>query len=151
MRPSPLLLFLLLLFLSCQPDNNGPVPTDDTYIYSGTFRAIQEPFIQVGDKKYDNDLSNSPLQIVAEVNADNLIFTIYGKSYGIYEVNFFVNHADCFELNGSELVDYEKDEFGNDEIRVIFPEDFWKRCYMDDDIEKEVSFILKSEKWIFNS
>jgi len=102
-------------------------------------------------------------------------------------VNFFVNHADCFEYNGSELLDERPifaaskinswglfkgenceadgrrvDDFGNEEIRVLFNEDFWRSersrrvnvlwtfkrvnrtadgmAYMDDDLEKEVGF-----------
>ena len=144
-----LLLFFFLFFISCQPAPNGPVPADETYIYSGSFRAIQEPFISVDGTEYPNLLGESPIQITAEVYNESLVFTIYGRAYGIYEVNFFVNHADCFEYNGSEIVDYAIDDFGNDVVRVVFPEDFWKRCYMDEDLEKVVSFVLKSEEPVF--
>lgn len=146
---APTLLLFFLLLLSCQPEPRNAVPADDTYIYSGTFRAIQEPFILVEGTAYPNLIGESPIQITAEVENDNLVFTIYGKDYGIYAVNFFVNHVDCFELNGSEFLDFKVDAFGNEEVRVLFNEDFWKKCYMKKDMEKTVSFVLKSEKPIF--
>jgi len=105
----------------------------------------------VDGTEYPNQIGEAPIQITAEVKSDNLVFTIYGKDYGIYDVNLFVNHADCFELNGSELLDFRVDAFGNEEVRVIFNEDFWKKCYMDDDLEKVVGFVLKSEGVVFKS
>jgi len=105
----------------------------------------------VDGTEYPNQIGEAPIQITAEVKSDNLVFTIYGKDYGIYDVNFFVNHADCFEFNGSELLDFRVDDFGNEEVRVIFNEDFWKRCYMDDDLEKVVGFVLKAEKPVFKN
>ena len=143
------LLFIFLLLASCLPEPNGPVPADETYIYSGTFRAIQDPYIEVLGERYENSFGLSPIQIAAEVRTDILTFTIYGKDYDIFDVNFFINHADCIDFNGSELLIFKEDEAGNEEIEVIFNEDFWKRCYLDDDIEKEVSFIIKSENRIF--
>ncbi len=148
---SPLGLFcLFILFLaSCQPEPRNAVPADETHIYSGTFRAIQDPFIEVAGERYKNEFGEAPIQITAEVQNENLVFTIYGKDYGIYDVNLFVNHADCFEYNGSEIVDFRVDAFGNEEVRVLFNEDFWKKCYMDDDLEKVVGFVLKSERVVF--
>ena len=150
-KNSPLGLFFLfiLLLASCQPEPRNAVPADETHIYSGTFRAIQAPFILVDGTEYPNQIGEAPIQITAEVKSDNLVFTIYGKDYEIYDVNLFVNHADCFEFNGSELLDFSVDEGGNEEIRVLFNEDFWKKCYMDNDLEKIVSFVLKSQKPIF--
>ncbi len=142
-------LFLFLLLTSCQPEPRNAVPADETYIYSGTFRAIQEPFISVNGESYKNEFGESPIQITAEVKSESLVFTIYGRDYGIYDVNLFINHADCFELNGSEFLDFRTDDFGNEEIRVLFNEDFWKKCYMDEDIEKVVGFVLKAERGIF--
>lgn len=40
-------------------------------------------------------------------------------------MNLFIHHADCFEYNGSEIVDFSVDDFGNEEIRVLFNKDFW--------------------------
>ncbi len=171
LRVRSFILYFLLLLVSCQPEPRNAVPADETHIYSGTFRAIQAPFILVDGTEYPNQIGEAPIQITAEVKSDNLVFTIYGKDYGIYDVNFFVNHADCFEFNGSELLDFRVDDFGNEEIRVIFNEDFWmnersrrvnvwetfKRvnretggmAYMDDDLEKVVGFVLKSEGVVF--
>jgi hypothetical protein len=149
LHPTLFLLLCLSFLFSCRPENNGPVPADEVFIYSGTFKAIQEKYIKVNEETYSNDITSSPIQIIAEVRSDNLMFTIYGYQYGIFEVNFFINHADCLIYNGSELVDYETDAAGNDLIYVVFPEDFWKRCYFDDEVEKEVSFVLKSEKAVF--
>jgi len=143
------LLFILLFLASCQPEPRNAVPADETHIYSGTFRAIQEPFILVDGTEYPNQFGEAPIQITAEVQSDNLVFTIYGRDYGIYDVNFFIEHADCFEYNGSELLDFRVDDFGNEEIRVLFNEDFWKKCYMDEDLEKVVSFVLKAEERVF--
>lgn len=144
----PLLLFSLFL-ASCQPDPRNAVPADETFIYSGTFRAIQDPYIEVDGTEYPNQIGEAPIQITAEVKSDNLVFTIYGRDYGIYDVNLFINHADCFTYNGSEILDFRVDEGGNEEIQVLFNEDFWKRCYFDDEVEKEVSFVLKAERVIF--
>ena len=97
---SPLGLFCLfiLLLAFCQPEPRNAVPADETHIYSGTFRAIQDPFIEVAGERYKNEFGEAPIQITAEVQNENLVFTIY-------DVNLFVNHADCFELNGSEFLD----------------------------------------------
>ncbi|MEM1118842.1 MAG: hypothetical protein AAGJ18_00250 [Bacteroidota bacterium] len=83
------------------------------------------------------------------MTTDNLIFTIYGKAHCIYEINFFINHADCLDYNGSEIVDYADDDHGNDMVRVVLPEDLWKRCYFDDEVEKVVGFVLKAEGRVF--
>ena len=150
MNPLPcFLLSCFLLLASCQPEPNGPVPSDETYIYSGTFRAIQAPFILVDGTEYPNQIGEAPIQITAELVSDNLVFTIYGRAYGIYEVNFFINHADCFEYNGSEIVDFRVDDFGNEVVTVLFNEDFWKRCYFDEEVEKTVGFVLKAEGRVF--
>jgi len=125
------------------------VPSDETYIYSGSFRAIQDPYIEVRGERHENSIEDAGIQIAAEIKADNLVFTLYGRDYGMYDINLFINHEDCFELNGSELLDFRVDEFGNEEIIIFFNEDFWKKCYFDDDVEKTVSFILKSESPIF--
>ena len=100
MNPLPYSFLFVLLFLSsCQPELRNMVPSDETHIYSGTFRAIQEPFIEVAGERYKNEFGEAPIQITAEVKSDNLVYTIYGRDYGIYDVNLFINHADCFEYN----------------------------------------------------
>ncbi|MFK7979548.1 MAG: hypothetical protein AB8G86_06175 [Saprospiraceae bacterium] len=73
------LLFVFLLFSSCQPEPRNLVPSDEAHIYSGTFRAIQDPFIEVAGERYKNEFGEAPIQITAEVQNENLVFTIYDE------------------------------------------------------------------------
>lgn len=78
--PTLLALFFFLLLVSC---GEGAIisssvldENDGLFSYSGSFKSIQTPFIQIGREQFENDLTYSPIQIVAEVQSDNLIFFI---------------------------------------------------------------------------
>ena len=110
---------------------------------------LDESYIQVGEEKHPNDIGQCPIQFTVNIDNDNLVYTLYGKQYGIYEVDLFINHIDCIEYNNGEFVEYSTDQLGNDIVTITFIEDYYKKCYLDDEVEKAVGFILKSRRAIF--
>lgn len=144
-------LFLVLVLAACNKEGAylHELPVTDTYIYSGEFMVIDDSYILVGEDKHPNDIGRSPIQFTVDLDNSNLVYTLYGKQYGIYEVDLFVEHIDCLDYNGGEHTEFGIDQSGNDVVRITFIEDYWKKCYLDDDTEKPVSFILKSQRPIF--
>jgi len=142
---------ICLVLLSCSRDSGymGELPANDTYIYSGEFMVLDESYIKVGEENHPNDIGRCPIQFTVDIDNSNLVYTLYGKGYEIYEVDLFVNHIDCLDYNGLEYTEFGIDRSGNDIVKITFVEDYYKKCYLDDDIEKPVNFIIKSRKEIF--
>lgn len=138
-------LLLLLLLVSCSPDNAyiGEVSGIGDYTYSGEFMILDDSYIQVGEERYMNDITISPIEFTIEISNTNLVYKLYHDA-DIYEVDLYIKHIDCLEYNSLEYVEYERGM-----VRITFIEDYYKKCYLDDDIEKPVSFIIKSRKEIF--
>jgi len=137
-------LLLPLMLVSCDPDSAfiNELPAGP-YTYSGEFMILDESYIEVGEDRYENDITLSPIQFTVEIDNNNLVYKLYHQAE-IYEVDLYISHIDCLEYNGLEYV-----EFDRDVITITFIEDYYKKCYLDDDIEKPVSFIIKSRKEIF--
>ena len=140
----------ILILVSCKDDFTDPLPVSD-YLYSGSIQIMDNPQIMVNGEAYENSLSTGPLQVtVSEDKATDLfLFTIYGRKYGIYEADFWVNEAICLEFNEAEQTILLQDERGNDVIRVLFHEDFWDDCYYENEEERNLSFLIKSRKPFF--
>ena len=143
------LLLVGLLFIGCADDFRTAEPkANENFEFNGSFKIFDEPFLRIDDITYEN-WENAPFKIIVEQLPDNLVFRFEFGRINVLDLDVFINVLDCLKYNSTEILILEKDVNSNDVVVLIYNIDFKNKCYLIDDLEKEVSFVLKSQKSIF--
>lgn len=149
MKTIRFLFFTVLMFLGCADDFRTAEPNaNGNFEFEGSFKVFDNPFLTVDNVTYEN-WENAPFRVIVEQLDDNIVFRFEFERINVLDLDIFINVVDCLRYNSTEILILEKDVNLNDVAILIFNIDFKNKCYLDDDLEKEISFVLRSEKSLF--
>ena len=139
-------LLLLIGLLGCDDNFIESEPPREIHVYSGEFMLLTDRYITINGETFDRGLGDAPLEFTVARSNSLITYTLYGKQYGIHDIDLFGNSGQCVRWNGTESTIYETDKNGNDVVSAIFPEEFYRECHFHEEVEHPVSFIIKSYK-----